>query len=140
MWSHTLTLFLPTPDALTPRVATRVSSHITATTAVARLRHRARQKKKAAQPAGSEDAYNAAFCSAFGGHTETRHTYQYPGGSSYVKVDCETDTTVYEGGLDKRSNLDSVQQALFFASLTGKEPAVVIYNTDGRIGKYEHRM
>ena len=47
---------------------------------------------------------------------------------------------MYEGGLDKRSSLDSVQQALFFASLTGKEPAVVIYDTAGKIGKYEHRI
>ncbi len=66
------------------------------------------------------------------------HTYQYPGGGSYVKVDCETETTVYEGGLDKRSSLDSVQQALFFAHLTGKKPAV--YDTDGRIGRFEHHI
>ncbi len=71
---------------------------------------------------------------------EVRHTYQHPNGSSYVKVDCETSDTVYEGGLDKRSSLDSVQQALFFAHLTGKKPAVVIYDTDGRIGRFEHRI
>ena len=41
-------------------------------------------------------------------------------------------------GLDKRSSLDSVQQALFFGVLTGKEPAV--YDTDGQIGLYEHRI
>ena len=35
-------------------------------------------------------------------------------------------------GLDRRSSLDSVQQALFYASLTGKMPAVVIYDTDGK--------
>ncbi len=69
-----------------------------------------------------------------------RHEYTYPNGKGYVRVDCETDTTVYEGGLDKRSSLDSVQQALFFAWLTGKKPAVVIYDTDGRVGKYEHRI
>ena len=55
-------------------------------------------------------------------------------------MDCETEDTVYEGGLDKRSSLDSVQQALFAASLTGKHPAVVIYDTDGQIGPYEHRI
>ena len=48
--------------------------------------------------------------------------------------------TVYEGGLDKRSSLDSLQQALFFSSLTDKQPAVVIYDTDGHVGKYEHRI
>ena len=92
------------------------------------------------QKADSEDAHNAAFCASAGGRAETRHSYRYPGGVSYIKVDCETSTTVYEGGLDKRSSLDSVQQALFFAALTGKRPAVVIYDTDGLIGMYEHRI
>ena len=58
----------------------------------------------------------------------------------YVKVDCETNTTVYEGGLDKRSSLDSLQQALFFSVLTGKRPAVVIYDTDGKEGRFEYRI
>ena len=55
-------------------------------------------------------------------------------------MDCETADTVYEGGPDKRISLDSVQQAIFAAHLTGKKPAVVIYNTDGKIGRYEHRI
>ena len=88
----------------------------------------------------SEDEYNRRFCASVGGVTETRHTYTYDGGGSYVKVDCETDTTVYEGGLDKRSSLDSLQQALFFSVLTGKRPAVVIYDTDGKEGQFEYRI
>ena len=84
----------------------------------------------------SEDTYNRRFCALVGGVTETRHTYTYHGGSSYVKVDCETDTTVYEGGLDKRRSLDSLQQALFFSALTGKQQAVVIFDTDGREGRF----
>lgn len=89
---------------------------------------------------GDEATHNQTFCASAGGRTEVRHAYTYPTGQSYIRVDCETEETVYEGGLDKRSSLDSVQQALFFAHLTGKEPAVVIYDTDGRIGKYEHRI
>ena len=88
----------------------------------------------------SEGEYNRRFCAAVGGVTETRHTYTYDGGDSYVRVDCETDTTVYEGGLDKRSSLDSLQQALFFSALIGKQPAVVIYDTDGREGRFEYRI
>ena len=88
----------------------------------------------------SEDEYNRRFCASVGGVTETRHTYTYDGGGSYVKVDCETDTMVYEGGLDKRSSLDSLQQALFFSVLTGKQPAVVIYDTDGQEGRFEYRI
>ena len=74
------------------------------------------------------------------GTTETRHGYSSAGGRRYVEVDCETGTMVYEGGLDKRSSLDSVQQALFFSHVTGKRPAVVIYDTDGREGRFEYRI
>lgn len=88
----------------------------------------------------TEDDYNAAFCASVGGQTEVRHAYTYPTGESFIRVDCETETAVYEGGIDKRSSLDSVQQALFAASLTGKQSTVVIYDTDGQIGPYEHRI
>ena len=97
-------------------------------------------KRSSTRKSASEDEYNRRFCASVGGVTETRHTYTYEGGGSYVKVDCETDTTVYEGGLDKRSSLDSVQQALFFSVLTGKTPAVVIYDTDGKEGRFEYRI
>ena len=87
-----------------------------------------------------EDTRNDAFCASVDGQREVRHTYTYSTGQSYVLVDCETPDTVYEGGLDRRSSLDSVQQALFAASLTGKEPAVVIYDGDGRVGRFEHQI
>ena len=88
----------------------------------------------------NEEAANDTFCAQVGGQREVSHTYAYPTGSSSVIVDCETAKRVYEGGLDKRSSLDSVQQALFFAHVTGKEPVVVIYDTDGKIGRFEHRI
>ena len=87
-----------------------------------------------------EAAHNTEFCDSVGGKTEVRHDYTFPSGDSYVRVDCETKDTVYEGGLDKDTSLDSLQQALFFASLTGKTPVVVIYDTDGKVGMYEHRI
>ena len=90
--------------------------------------------------AASEDTHNDAFCASIGGQREVRHDYTYPTGQSYVMVDCETAETVYEGGLDRRSSLDSAQQALFFAALTGKQPAVVIYDTDDRTGRFEHQI
>ena len=89
----------------------------------------------------TEAEYNKQFCDSIGGKTETKHTYTYgEGRKGYVLVDCETDTMVWEGGLDRRSSLDSVQQALFTAHLTDKLPAVVIYDTDDTIGKYEYRI
>ena len=90
--------------------------------------------------AEDEDILNDRFCEEVGGEREVRHPYIYPGGVGYVFVDCETEEAVYEGGKDSRSSLDSVQQALFFASLTGKQPAVVIYDTDGKVGRIEHRI
>ena len=88
----------------------------------------------------TEAEYNRLFCQSVSGQTETRHYYTYAGGRSYIQVDCETVTMVYEGGLDKRSSLDSVQQALFASHVTGKRPSVVIYNTDGKEGQFEFRI
>ena len=89
----------------------------------------------------TEADYNKIYCGLIGGKTEVRHAYITDAGETgYVIVDCETDTEVIEGGLDKRSSLDSIQQALFFSLLTGKKPAIVIYDTDGIEGKIEYRL
>ena len=96
--------------------------------------------QSAPRHATSENDYNRRFCTTVNEETEIRHGYTSVGGRYYVKVDCETSTMVYEGGLDKRSSLDSVQQALFFSHLTGKQPGVVIYDTDGREGRFEYRI
>lgn len=42
--------------------------------------------------------------------------------------------------MDRRSSLDSIQQALFFSYLTGKKPAVVIYDTDSKLGRFEYQI
>ncbi len=83
--------------------------------------------------AKSENDYNDIFCHSLGGKRETRQYYSV----YYVIVDCETDTHVIEGGLDKRSSIDSIQQAVFFSIITGKKPMVVIFDTDSKKGKYE---
>ena len=88
----------------------------------------------------TETEFNTKFCQSVGGQTETRHYYTYAGGRSYIQVDCETATHVYEAGLDKRSSLDSIQQALFAGYVTGKRSAVVIYDTDRREGRFEYRI
>ena len=67
-----------------------------------------------------EKAWNDSYCAQLGGRREVRHYYVYPDGSGFILIDCETDSEVIEGGLDKRASLDSVQQALFASKLTGK--------------------
>ena len=57
-----------------------------------------------------------------------------------IRVDVINNKYVIEAGLDKRSSLDSIQQALFASRVTGKIPVVVIYDTDGFFGKYEFRI
>lgn len=90
--------------------------------------------------ARTEDDFNDCLCREIGGEREVRHDYAYDDNQvGYVMVDCETEHYAIEGGLDERSSLDSLQQALFFGALTGKIPAVVIYDTDGVMGPYEHR-
>ena len=88
----------------------------------------------------NENFMSGSFCAVVSGKEQVRHYYDYPGGRGYIVVDCETDSHVWEGGLDKRSSLDSLQQAIFASALTGKEPAIVIFDRDGEIGKYEHRI
>lgn len=56
----------------------------------------------------NEDYYNDLFCTSLGGQREVKHDYKYGAKKSYVKVDCETVDYVYEGGMDKRSSLDSI--------------------------------
>jgi hypothetical protein len=91
---------------------------------------------------GSEAFYNNLLADALGGRREVRLYYNVPSTNqrSYVIIDIETSDYVIEGGLDKRSSLDSVQQAVFASTLTGKKPAVAIYDTDGVWGRYEHRV
>jgi hypothetical protein len=75
-----------------------------------------------------------------GGSPEQPHGYSVGYDLHHIRVDCETDTTVIEVGLDRRSSLDSVQQALFAAHVTGKLPQVILVDTDGREGPYEYRI
>ena len=75
-----------------------------------------------------------------GGVPEVTHPYTVGYDLHRIRIDCETADTVIEVGLDKRSSLDSVQQALFAASLTGKTPVVAMIDTDGRVGPYETRI
>jgi hypothetical protein len=67
-----------------------------------------------------------------GGEPEVRVGYSIDAGAHYIRIDCLTDTHAVEIGLDgRRSSLDSVQQALFAAALTGRAPMVVLVDTDG---------
>jgi hypothetical protein len=85
----------------------------------------------------------AALLCAFlaGSEQETRKYFDVNGMSRYVRVDCETDRHVIEIGLDgKSASRDSVHQALFFAHLTGKAPAVILIDRDGHEGRFEYEM
>ncbi|MEY8840911.1 hypothetical protein AB9K41_17945 [Cribrihabitans sp. XS_ASV171] len=85
----------------------------------------------------------AALLCAFlaGSDAETRQYFDVNGLSRYVRVDCETESHVIEIGLDgKPSARDSVHQALFAATLTGKIPAVILIDRDGHEGRFEYEM
>lgn len=59
---------------------------------------------------------------------------------NHAYIDCETDTHVIEVGLDKRSSLDSLQQAVFASVHTGKTPKIIIIDRDGDVGRWETRI
>ena len=94
---------------------------------------------------GNEDTFNLRLANHLGGKTEVTYNYDYNINGSTpsiasIRIDIVTDEYVIEGGLDKRSSLDSIQQAVFASTLTGKKPAVAIYDTNDYWGKYEHRI
>lgn len=80
------------------------------------------------------------LCAMLGGEPEVRHTYSIDDGEYPVRLDCETATHAIEVGLDKRSSLDSVQQAEFAGWLAGKEPMVILVDRDGIEGAIEYRV
>lgn len=89
----------------------------------------------------NEAYYIALLCGAmFGGQAEQVHDFTYPGGAASIRTDCENKNRVIEFGLDKRSSLDSLQQALFAAEVSGKDPVVVLIDTDGKMGRFEWRI
>lgn len=89
----------------------------------------------------NEAFFISVLCGAlFGGSAETVHEFSYPGGAASIRTDCENSRRVVEFGLDRRSSLDSIQQALFAAEITGKEAVAVLIDTDGRFGRYEWRI
>ena len=93
-----------------------------------------------AAPHQNERSLNVALAQKLGGVAEVRHYYFVGDKRHYIIVDIETAEYVIEAGLDKRSSLDSVQQAVFAAISSGKKPKVIIYDTDGREGRYEYRI
>ena len=93
----------------------------------------------------NEDYFNKWLANKLNGQTEVSFKYNYKTKDTSplvasVRVDIVTDEYVIEGGLDKRSSLDSIQQAVFASTIAGKKPAVAIYDTNGMWGKYEHRI
>ena len=60
-----------------------------------------------------------------GGEAELRLPFSLNDSAHYVRVDCVTDTHAIEIGLDdRRSSLDSLQQALFYGALLDRAPMV----------------
>ncbi|MFX0546942.1 hypothetical protein ACEWPL_015480 [Roseovarius sp. S1116L3] len=89
----------------------------------------------------NELGFAAIFCTLIaGGEAETQHGYSAGYDLHRIRVDCETEAEVIEVALDKRGALDSVQQALFAAHLTGKAPVILMIDRDGRTGPYETRI
>lgn len=88
-----------------------------------------------------ESHFIAMLCGlVLGGEPEVVHPYNVGYEMHRIRVDCETETHVIEAGRDTRSSLDSIQQALFAAHLSGKSPMVVLIDTDGREGAIEFRV
>ncbi|MEM6277247.1 MAG: hypothetical protein AAF714_09875 [Pseudomonadota bacterium] len=94
-----------------------------------------------------ESEFIALVCiSLLGGEPEQRHYYNYGFDklgnhqTTHVRVDCETETHVYEIGKDSSSSFDSLHQTVFASHLTGKTPTILIFDTDDRFGQHETQI
>ena len=92
-----------------------------------------------------EAEFNEALANFLGANQEVEFEFHFESkhnesGAGKIRIDIVTDEYVIEGGLDKRSSLDSVQQATFASILSNKTPAIAIYDVDGEWGKIEHRI
>ena len=87
-------------------------------------------------------AFTAGFCAAVGGESFTHHPYDYPDGKGVLVVGCETETEteVYTTRLDTWEATTAPLEALFAQVVTEKSPVVVIFDTDGKEGQYEHQV
>lgn len=98
-------------------------------------------KSDASYTSFNEAYYNSWLSKQLNGVSEKRYDYiTQSGESGYILVDVDTEAYVIEGGLDKRSSLDSLQQALFASVVSNKKPAIAIYDTDNFLGKFEFRI
>jgi hypothetical protein len=90
----------------------------------------------------SESYFNDSLALKLRGQREVRLYYTVPNLAKrvYVIVDIVTEKYVIEGGLDKRSSLDSIQQAIFASGITSKKPMIAIYDTDGVWGNIENQI
>lgn len=83
----------------------------------------------------------AILCAMLGGEPEQRVSYTLDAVSTHVRVDCLTDTHAIEIGLDHtRGSYDSLHQATFNAMLTGREPMVILIDTDTFESQYEYQI
>lgn len=81
------------------------------------------------------------LCAMLGGEPEYRASYTLDAVSTYVRVDCVTDTHAIEVGLDRsRGAYDSLHQATFNAHLTDRLPMVILIDTDGIENQYEYQV
>ena len=74
----------------------------------------------------NESQFNKALALYLNGKTEVSIGYEFTGSdgkiiSAHIRVDIENDEYIIEGGMDKRSSLDSIQQAVFCISFDRKK-------------------
>ena len=93
----------------------------------------------------NEDLLGAILCTlVLKGEAEAHHGYENFSngtlGEYSTYFDCETDTHVYEFGLDKRSSFDSLHQVANAAKISGKTPAIAIIDTNRTEDRFEMQV
>lgn len=83
----------------------------------------------------------AILCAMLGGEPERRVDYTLDAVSTYIMVDCVTESHAIEIGLDSsRSSYDSLHQATFNALQLNLEPMIILIDTDNYESQYEYQV
>ena len=84
----------------------------------------------------------ALLCGLIGGaQTEKPVSFDNQGLDRGIRIDCETPTHSIEIGLDQTASArDSIHQAVFASTQTGRRPMVIMIDRDGVEGRYEQEM
>ena len=84
-----------------------------------------------------KNPFYSGFCEHIGGETNVHIRYTGVSGKKHLFAHCVTASTAWFATLDSMQDKAAVKDSIFMGNLLEKQPALVIFDTDGNIGNFE---